>query len=1364
MPSPLDRDAAGLHRLRNLRVFLSYCHDDVAAATEIYDGLTRAGLRVVRDVEALANGDDWRIEVGRHLKRCRVVLALCSPGFNASAPCDWEIATARGLGKLIIPISLDDAPAPASLSRRIRLSYRMGDVGTAEFGAALSAALVKGGAMGPSPERFVAGESPFPGLRPFDDDRAGVYFGREERLGEAMELVVGILDDPRAERRFVVVTGGSGVGKSSFVRAGLVPRLRRDGQRRFVLPAVRAGGGIGALGAVLAEHVEAPPDEITRCLEHDPASSNPLGRLLQATGGDDDPPAVVIVIDQGEELFSEVPPPSSVDPGERAEPERDAGSARLLDVLMAATQMGSDGGPPAPEHASVPPVLVIATVRSDFEVRLSEELMQRIAGSGSLRSIDAVRAVVQLLPLSTAEIVSVVDDMADPAQFDLEGLPLDRQFSSVPRGSELPLVSFALRRAWNRGFTRNGRRVLTLTAATMTDAVEEIAEAAFDCCIRSGMAESAVESLLIRSVDLRGRHDAERWVRCPFTAEPSEMFAVEQFVTAGLIVATGDGFELAHEAIVSAWPRLETLVETTRSRRRVELLVRERHRVWASRRSPGSLSRRIGNLRRGTDLLVGAQLAVAREMSRDPQFRVTAGERRYIAKSVRRSRRVVTTLAIGVVALTIAAVVAVGKSAESDRQAAAAVAVALGETAAAESSTNPALAMVVAAQSLEHQDPPPAGVVEALARARVAFESRTLQPYRAPFEGAERTISQLDMVAGSPMVVATSPEHRPRAWDLGGAEPTSRPLGVDESETTDVVSAVLGPGAATMTTVSSSGLVTEWETATGRRTGSVQTSADVESVRSSADGSSVVANRRTDLLAWPTGRPQDATPLSLARAVAPGSPTPMISDVVHVGAGQRIVASSGGSLWIRDDPSVPTLRELPVDPDVALGKVAASPSSELVAVEGGRSVRVVDVSTGQEHERIDLPADDGDLTAMAFSPDGVWLAVGVERSIRLYHVDTTRERVAVRFDGEVATIGRSIVRAMVFDTATAMLVTAGNDSTIQRWLVRPPSRLEFDGVVTGVRVDGPRWVVGTTTELTSYSSTGGVPVAEWVVEGAVSSLDLDTDSGAIASTGPQATGVVTVRNPAGAVVASVTTGGDVRALRLAPGGGRLATADRDGSVTMWRLDDHSVVWRLAPRGLGSADAVRAIAFDPSGDAIVIGDGDGRLDRIDAVSSTPRRTELHDLTGPINAIAFSPDGRYLAAASSGLTVWLSDRTTGESHDLAGHTGQAMSVAFDSAGARVAAGDDTGTVRTWRTGDRSSAGPPVAAHGDQVRDVAFGADDELLAASGSSLDYWDSLLSADRACDLGADYVTVEQALALVRSAAKDDRTLWCRLRR
>ena len=137
-------------------------------------------------------GDDWRASLNRHLSRAQVVISLCSPSYELSSWCMWELAAAEERGKWVIPIQLGQQEVPSLLGHRQVIR-----VANARQPTASQLAEVKERLAGVLRvqldwrmlQPWDPSRSPYPGLLAFEAEQAPVFFGQDkaiEKLGERL--------------------------------------------------------------------------------------------------------------------------------------------------------------------------------------------------------------------------------------------------------------------------------------------------------------------------------------------------------------------------------------------------------------------------------------------------------------------------------------------------------------------------------------------------------------------------------------------------------------------------------------------------------------------------------------------------------------------------------------------------------------------------------------------------------------------------------------------------------------------------------------------------------------------------------------------------------------------------------------------------------------------------------------------------------------------------------------------------------------------------------------------------------------------------------------------------------------------------
>ena len=205
-------------------VFLSHSSYDNVAAAEIKKALLANGYEsVFLDIDedvGIHPGSHWREELARRLRTSDAVVYLGSSRSERSVWCTAELAVAKTLEKLILPLQLEKDARHELLDEE---QWVMFTSTTDDAIVRLLDELEQSSDSSAHRRSWDDRRSPFPGLRPFSEGDAGVFFGRDTAIDELVRMVdpVSLLD----HRSLVVVVGASGAGKSSLVRAGLIPIL-----------------------------------------------------------------------------------------------------------------------------------------------------------------------------------------------------------------------------------------------------------------------------------------------------------------------------------------------------------------------------------------------------------------------------------------------------------------------------------------------------------------------------------------------------------------------------------------------------------------------------------------------------------------------------------------------------------------------------------------------------------------------------------------------------------------------------------------------------------------------------------------------------------------------------------------------------------------------------------------------------------------------------------------------------------------------------------------------------------------------------------------------------------------------------------
>ena len=363
-------------------------------------------------------GRNWERELYAQLRKIDAVIFLASAASVPSRWCFAEISLARSLGKPVFPLRVNSGAWLELLDDVQWVDLADGEVAFTKLRAGLKrAGLDPTDSFSWDPTR-----SPYPGLEPFAPQDAAVFFGRDHEIERLLELVQPTLQRGVAGR-LVAIVGPSGSGKSSLVRAGLLPRLEHLNERWVLVPPVLPGQQpTRNLARSLAQAFSArgqkrSPAELEELLgSGDPAALVEVAEeLAEITDGESNgvgEPNVLVIIDQAEELITRS--------GEREQ-------QRFLYLLDGALAKDS-------------PLWVVATVRSEFLSSTPER-------AGLAEVVDDPLLVE---PLSRTRLPEVIEHPAQRAGLDFEAGLVERMVEETTGGDALPLLAYTLQELWQR--------------------------------------------------------------------------------------------------------------------------------------------------------------------------------------------------------------------------------------------------------------------------------------------------------------------------------------------------------------------------------------------------------------------------------------------------------------------------------------------------------------------------------------------------------------------------------------------------------------------------------------------------------------------------------------------------------------------------------------------------------------------------------------------------------------------------------------------------------------------------------------------------------------------------------------------------
>lgn len=1190
-------------------------------------------------------------------------------------------------------------------------------------------------APGPRP---ADARAPYPGLRNFESDDADWFCGRKRLTDD----LVGRLRSLYDEGGLLAVVGPSGSGKSSLLRAGMIPALHAGelcvpGSRAWPLALFTPGTRpLSELAAQLARLTDDDPERCNAVLLAEPKASAGMARRAAGKAGGNAAglpggSRLVVVVDQFEEVFTAC----------QDEQERRAFIAGLCSV-------SGRGG-------SCPAALVVVGLRADFYPHVLEypalvaALQRHQVLVGPMTEAELREAIIE--PARKAKL-GVEDGLVEVLLRDLSPAAGHGSPTTAHDPGTLPLLSHALRATWDRSH-----------GGTLT-----VADYRATGSIRGAVAASAEEvywSLtpaqqdLARKVFTRLVHIADDTADTRRRVPASELLlhgdarpVLDAFIAKRLITAEADDVQIAHEALLRAWPRLREWTSADRAGARVHRQLTAAAEIWRdSGRDP-------------SDLYHGGRLASVEEWAtreaRDGEL--NALEHEFLTRSVdrrvaeekatrRRTRRLMQMVAALAAVATVAgflAVVASQQKATATQQRDMAVSRQVAIEAGQLRASDPALAMQLSLAAYQ---------VAPTAEARTSLLEATGGPPVTRMLGP--TAAAMNAVAYSPdhaLLAAGSADGTVRLWNVARpAAPAALGTPLVAPTPGSVTSVAFSPDGLTLVAGTTGATLTDWDIAEPGRPARLAVlrivpAGTVNSVAFSPDGQVLAAAADGMVFLWNMSDPLHILPLGAP--LRPG--TGQVSSVaVSPDNGTVAAGTSTGQvrLWrLRAGaaPKTAGLLAMP-GPAKAINAVAFSPDGRTLAVAGNADeVWLWTLAPGHRAalRRAPLEGPASFIYALAFSPDGQSLAAGSAdndayiwklasgtvtavlphpapvlsvaygaRGTALATADTDGSARIWQLPGPLLTGPAGAVFAVAYGPDGHAVAAGSGDGTVRLWDVSDlahPVPLGHPLISAGPpadALDGPvAWGPG--GRLAAGTASGGIqlwnatdpqhPVALPPPPSALTSfiqnVTFDPSGRLMAAASAAGTielwDTVTFARPKPlAVFRDVPPGNSqgVLAVSISSDDRVLAAAGDDGSVRLWDITHPS-----RPRPLGGPLAsltatVYQVTFSPDGTLLAASGQDGKV-RLWRVANPAYPRLLATLTGPVGIVydvAFSPDGRTLVTSDGDKTIWLWDITDparpASLGPLNGPTKAVFAAVFSPAGNTLVAGSQDTTVRLWLT---------------------------------------------------------------------------------
>jgi WD40 repeat protein len=1140
----------------------------------------------------------------------------------------------------------------------------------------------------------IAVTNPYPGLRPFHEVDKDLFFGRNDQTLDLLRR----LD----EHRFVAVVGLSGSGKSSLVRAGLVPaldsRYLREGGPRWRIAALRPGAEpMDQLGSALDEALGMEPSRL------ETLRRSSFGLIKASRQGRSPDENLLVVVDQFEEIFRH--------------PRQE--SSDFVSLLLTAVNEAEE------DYR----IFVVLTMRTDY-----------IGDCAKFRDLpEALNNSQFLVPRLTHEQArEAIEKPAKEYGGEIDSELLQQlMLDAGDDPDQLPILQHLLMRMWTLAappVQSAGPRRLGMDhynqAGCWKGAIDNHGSELLNSLPQSHL--PIAKRIFQRVTELGGRdRDRRRLTRLSELCQVCAPSASEADVRSVFAHFSGPGSDFLTSPDRQTSP--DPLVDITH-----ESLIRQWTELnsWAREEAEwGEWYGRVEDrLHTGGAYLAGAELETALKAKSDGNWsepwaaryaakpadfasvvNFLAESRKHRADQVKR----LYSLAFVLFSLLVAVLLLWQNSKVNETKGKARELSASSVEQSLEGDPELGILLGIQAVNKAQQQSDPGvqfNAEDALHRAIVSSRlQRTLSGHSGP----------VTSVAFSPdgkHIATASADKTVKEWDA--ASDAKPPLTLP-GHSAAVLSVAFSPDGTRLATASADNTAKLWEAASGRELRTfIGHSGAVSSVVFSPDGKHLAtASADRTVIVWDTDTGRTLLTLEgHAREV---------SGVAFSPDGKRLAtANADGTAIVWDADTGRVLRTLKSRKDAqAISSVAFSPDGERLATASRDDTAMVWGPASDTNPLLTLTGHSAAVLSVAFSPDGKRIVTASwDETTRVWDADRGLE-LQPPLRGH-----KQVVSSAVFSPDGKRIATASADNAAKLWdavgtngqelltlqALNGPDYKPVFGVA--FRGDGERVATGGDDNIARIrDAAGGKELLQ--LEGhkkRVQSVAFSPDGRRLATASWDNTARVWDAASGKELLKLEGHNDWVWVVTFSPDGKRLATASADGFVRVWdaehgrellqfKADENSVksvafspdgkfiatagkdkkakVWdsatgkELPPHMQGHSDTVESVVFSPDGKLIATAGADNSVAVWDMVTRKVKWTRIAHLDA-VWMVAFSPDGKYLATASGDRTAKVWDAINGEELlTLRGHSGTVWSVAFSPDGKSLATASDDGTVQVY-----------------------------------------------------------------------------------